>query len=298
MLFGPSPAARRRPPGLVEACIPTHDDLDVFRGPNLINEMSKPDGILLNYDSVRGVCGEIASAIGDDRLDRITETFRPRTRGLPSFHLMRARAHPLAVEWHYLQQEIERSIEPNLVLSEQSIFLLDRLLLLKGVLDVPGAQRILSRVEQASQYYSAMFEAFILARYRGLARYLGEGATVEVVEEDSVGGPASSRLRHDGVCRPPVLAIRVRRLEDHLRRQPAAQQPGFPLCLRSARTRWQGFPTAGARRAGVVAPFLQRTRARVSGAMASEAACLKFAPRLPVNSALPALSSLTSLCLH
>src|SRR5580704_7324835 len=104
--------------------------------------MTGTTGISVAFESLRASCDQLRTAIGADRFDRVLNTFHPeRAKGLGTCRLMRAQAHPLAVEWHGLQQEIEETEKKQtLCLSERSYFLLDSLVRLVSVLDLPGVE--------------------------------------------------------------------------------------------------------------------------------------------------------------
>jgi hypothetical protein len=175
--------------------------------------LKKDTGVSLNVDNLRATCDELVQVIGAERFRRISATFTPeKTRGLPAYHLMRAQAHPLAVEWHELMQAVEKSEETRTIaLPERSLFLLDHLVRLKLLTAVPGIERILLRLEQRDQYYSAMFEILILSFYHE------RGAPIEVVAEASRSGQrrADFVIRHGSQC----VHIECKSLEDHSRKE-------------------------------------------------------------------------------
>jgi hypothetical protein len=168
-------------------------------------------GVLLTYENVRATCDDLPEAIGKDRFARIIETFSPEeAKGLPAYQLKRAQAHPLAVQWHALMQEVQASeAAGRLQLSEGSVFLVDHLIRLKGLLAVRRIERILRRLEVAAEYHSAMFEILILSHYRQ------GGANIEVVQEKP-GVRTADLVVHVG---SNDVYIECKSLEDQSRRE-------------------------------------------------------------------------------
>ena len=148
-------------------------------------------GFSLNYNNLKELCAYLRAKLPMLLTDSILGAFKPEeTKSLAEFHLMRARAHPLAVDWYYLAQGvIEGETNRKLCISERSLFLLDELIRLCGLLDVSGISRLLSRMGQSDQYHSAMFEALILSQYRQ------QGAKIEVVDEEPVQGKRRPDLK-------------------------------------------------------------------------------------------------------
>ncbi|TPQ34588.1 hypothetical protein C2U70_16845 [Bradyrhizobium guangdongense] len=126
----------------------------------------------------------LRKAIGVQRFDRITATFKPETvKGMAAYRRHRYLAHPLAVEWHELMQAVDNSeAQGKLALPERSFYLLDQLIRLKGLLGLADIDRILTKLETGREYFSTMFEIYILSCYRDL------GALIEIVPESKVPG--------------------------------------------------------------------------------------------------------------
>jgi hypothetical protein len=175
--------------------------------------LAEESGITINVGNLRATCEALASSLGTDRLNRILATFRPQeTRGLAAYHLMRAQAHPLAVEWRELMQAVQKSEEDRtLALPERSLFFLDQLVRLRSVLNVPGIDRILQRVEQGDHYYSAMFEILVLSLYRQ------KGAEIEVVAEAEQPGKPSPDFVIRGTSQD--VYVECKSLEDRSRKE-------------------------------------------------------------------------------
>jgi hypothetical protein len=137
------------------------------------------EGIAISTANLRSTCASLRTAFGPARFDSIVSTFNPaQTRGLAAYQLERARAHPMAVEWHELMQAVTQSEDAGkLLLPERSFFLLDNLVRLNELLDLPNIERVLVQLEHDNDYYSTMFEIFVLSGYRQ------SGASIEIVPE-------------------------------------------------------------------------------------------------------------------
>jgi hypothetical protein len=134
-------------------------------------------GIALTVANLRSTCDELVALVGHERFHHILATFNPeKTKGLATFLLHRSQAHPLAIEWRELTQAVENSERANkLLLPERSCFLLDQLIRLRSLTGVAGIDELLNRLSNSNEYYSALFEIFILSAYRQA------GADIEIV---------------------------------------------------------------------------------------------------------------------
>jgi len=125
---------------------------------------------------------------------------------------VRAQAHPLAVDWYYLQQQISESeAAKSLKLSERSLFFLDELVRVSALLTIPGIGRLLARIGQHDQFHSAMFESLVLSLYRQ------SGAEIEIVPELSEAG----QRRPDFRVKTPGgdVYVECKSLEDFSRKE-------------------------------------------------------------------------------
>ncbi|MCF8478405.1 MAG: hypothetical protein K9G60_15360 [Pseudolabrys sp.] len=170
-------------------------------------------GIALNYDNVRALCGYLKGKLPFLESQAILSQFEPTSATtLSEFYLRKARAHPLAVDWYYLEQQVENSERAKtLLLSDQSMFLLDSLVRLSELLDVSGIERLLARIQNPKEYYSASFEALTLSQYRQ------SGFRVEIVPEEPIKGirrPDFKVRTNDG-----EVFIECKSLEDFSRRE-------------------------------------------------------------------------------
>jgi hypothetical protein len=170
------------------------------------------DGISLTLDNLRSTCQHLRVAFGVARFDKIVSTFSPaQTRGLAAYQLEKAKAHPMAVEWHELMQAVDNSEKAGkLLLPERSLFLLDFLVRLRGLLDLSGIERVLKKLESAGDYFSTVFEIFTLSAYRQI------GANIEIVSEST----QPNERRADFLVRgKPDCYVECKSLEDLSRRE-------------------------------------------------------------------------------
>jgi hypothetical protein len=130
---------------------------------------------------------------------------------LAAYQLEKAKAHPMAVEWHELMQAVDNSEKAGkLLLPERSLFLLDFLVRLRGLLDLSGIERVLKKLESAGDYFSTVFEIFTLSAYRQI------GANIEIVSEST----QPNERRADFLVRgKPDCYVECKSLEDLSRRE-------------------------------------------------------------------------------
>jgi hypothetical protein len=170
-------------------------------------------GVNVTVQNIRSICDMLRCSIVPQKFDQIVATFKPETvQGLAAFHLHRAQAHPLAVEWHELMQAVEKSEIANaLLLPERSFFLLDNLVRLKSLLDMPNIDRILNKLNTGREYFSTMFEVFILSSYRQI------GSEIQILAESTVPGERSADflVRANG----EACYIECKSLEDMSRKE-------------------------------------------------------------------------------
>lgn len=125
-------------------------------------------GLLLSVANLRTVCEELAEVVGRERLQDVLATYEPqRIKGIPASLLHESQAHPLAVEWRELMDAVTASErEGQFLLPDRSYFLLDHLIRLRSISDVDNISELLDRLTKKDEYYSALFEIFILSFYR------------------------------------------------------------------------------------------------------------------------------------
>lgn len=139
---------------------------------------------MLTIGNLEERCESFRRLLGDDLFTSLTDSFAPESaKSLPEHKLAVAKAHPFAVAWHQLQEDVEKSIKKkSFVLSNESVFLLDFRANLEAISDDPLFDTVLAKLRPRDQYHSTVFEVFMCSGYRH------QGAKVEIVAEAPAEG--------------------------------------------------------------------------------------------------------------
>ena len=124
-------------------------------------------GIRINENTIRADLQPFLDLFSGDEFNSIKAEYAPdKSKGLPKFHFQRARAHPLAVLLHNLNQEIDVSEKiKKISLTDESLYLVDTLSRLKCYSDDEVAQ-VLRHILSKKQVYTTLFEAHTFSIYK------------------------------------------------------------------------------------------------------------------------------------
>lgn len=122
--------------------------------------------IQVNVEKLDGIIADFSLLLGEEFVRNILDVFKTTGKKRQEVMRLEATAHPLAIWWNQLKIDSEKSRkDKRLTLSNNSIFaiaLYDFLLCIKHL---KNFERILNRIREKVNFYSACFEAEIAASY-------------------------------------------------------------------------------------------------------------------------------------
>lgn len=167
----------------------------------------------LTIENLRETCDALASIFDPGRFTEIRNSFQPqRTKGLAEFHMHRSKAHPLAVLWHNLESEIQKSERVgSFQLSDKSLILIDTLMRIKTTAVGAEIEQIIQHMEKSNQFFSGLFEGHIFASYKQ------NGADITAVPENAKFGVRTPEFI--ARCADEKVFIECKSLEDNSRQE-------------------------------------------------------------------------------
>jgi len=125
-------------------------------------------GIRIHEDSIRADLRPFLDLFMGERYSAIKATYAPdKSRGLPKYHLHRAKAHPLAVILHNLNHEIDISEKSKKIgLTAESYYFVDTISRLKCYSEPAEVMTPLRHISIDKQVHSALFEAHTFSIYK------------------------------------------------------------------------------------------------------------------------------------